>query len=70
MTDTKPVPPTASAEGEAAALQAQAVDADTLNEDHVPKDTTGTTDTVAKSKKDADGGFKNYIVSRVASVYI
>ena len=63
MTDTKPLPPTASAEGETAALQAQVIDTGTLDKQHVPKDTTGSTNTAAKSKKDADAGFKNYIVS-------
>jgi hypothetical protein len=70
MTDSKPLPPTASAEGETAVLQAQAIDIDTFDKHQMPKDTNETINTAAKSKKDADAGFKNYIVRRIASVHV
>ena len=67
MTNSKPLPPTASAEG-TAALQAQAIDIDTFDKDQGLKDTNEIINTAAKSKKDADAGFKNYVVRLIASV--
>lgn len=71
MADTKPLPPSASAEGETAALQAQVkvIDTGTLDKDHVGKDAGKTVDAASKSKtkKGTDAGFKNYIVSAIAN---
>lgn len=70
MTDTKPLPPTASAEGETAALQAQVIDAGTLDKDHIAKDINKSTITASKLKQSKDAGFKNYIVSQTTAVGI
>jgi hydrogenase maturation factor HypE len=70
MADIKPLPPSASAEGETAALQAQVIDAGTLDKEDVSQDTVKPVVAASKSKKGADAGFKNYIVSSVASVGI
>lgn len=70
MTDTKPLPSTANAEGETAALQAQVVNIGTLDKDSASKDTSRPTHIASDSKKDADAGFKNYIASKTSIVNI
>ncbi|KAF1926965.1 leptomycin B resistance protein pmd1 [Didymella exigua CBS 183.55] len=61
MADTKPLPLSASAEGETAALQAQVVDAGTIDKNHAAKSGEKPVNTASQSKRDADAGFKNYM---------
>lgn len=70
MTDAKPLPSTASAERETATLQAQVIDANTINKDHIAKDTSKSITTASKPKQSADAGFKNYIASKTTAVGI
>lgn len=66
MAGLKPLPPSASAEGETAALQAQVLETSTVNE----KDATKTVDTPEGtklvSKKASDAGLGNYFVGVAA----
>lgn len=70
MTDTKPVPPTGSAEGETAALQAQVIDARTMDQEDVKKDTTQDNTTIAAAKSGSDEGMVNYLVSSTLVVQV
>lgn len=70
MAHAKPVPPTASAEGESAALQAQVIDASTVDQKDVTKDTTQSDASIAAAKKGPDAGMVNYLVSSAHIVRI
>ncbi|KAJ4987038.1 ABC transporter [Stagonosporopsis vannaccii] len=61
MADPKPVPPTASAEGETAALQARVVEATALDKKDVGGDIGQTETVAAAAKKGSDAGMKNYL---------
>lgn len=65
MADTKPLPPSASAEGETAALQGQIIEASTLDEKNVAKDAKNTGSVAPTAPKAPDAGLKNYLVSLV-----
>lgn len=62
MPDTKPVPPTGSAEGETAALQAQVVEASTINNHDGKIDNRPTGAVAGTARKEPDAGMKNYLV--------
>lgn len=68
MADNKPLPLSASAEGETAALQAQVIETGTLDKDHDTKDAGEPVDSASEFKKGSGAGFKNYIVSLIADV--
>lgn len=61
LNDSKPPPPTASVDAEAAILEAQVIDVATTEKDRVAED-AGEKDAVLPAKK-ADAGFAHYIVS-------
>lgn len=63
MVDVKSLPPTASADGEAAALQVQTIETATLDEDTVPQAAEKSVEKEIKAKKASDAGLKNYFVS-------
>ena len=66
MADPKPMPPSASAEGESAAMQAEVINASTLDKDRTAKDGSKGQMFEQDIKKKPDEGMKNYIV-RTAS---
>ena len=66
MADPKPMPPSASAEGESAAMQAEVINASTLDKDSTAKDGPKGQKVEQDTKKKPDEGRKNYIV-RIAS---
>lgn len=59
MAETKPLPPSASAEGETAALQAQIIEAGTIDAKSAGKNETA----ASEPKKGSDSGLKNYFAS-------
>lgn len=64
------MPPSASAEGETAALQARVVDVGALGDTRVGEDAGEALGGAAQAKKGADAGFGNYIVSSTADVCV
>lgn len=61
MTDPKPMPTSASAEGESA-MQAEVINASTLEKDSTTKDGPEGETVERNTKKRPDEGMKNYIV--------
>jgi hypothetical protein len=68
MAEIKPLPPSASAEGETSALQTQVIEAAAQDKDHVAKAAEGTDDVTSKPKKVSDAGLKNYFVGVAPNV--
>ena len=66
MADPNPMPPSSSAEGESAAMQAEVINASTLDKDRTAKDGSKGQMFEQDIKKKPDEGMKNYIV-RTAS---
>jgi ATP-binding cassette subfamily B (MDR/TAP) protein 1 len=62
MADPKPLPPSALAEGESAAMQAGIINASTLEKDTAAKDGLKGEKVEGNTKKKTDEGMKNYIV--------
>ena len=62
MADPKPLPLSASAEGESAAMQAEIINASTLEKDNAAKDGLKGEIVEGNTKKKTDEGMKNYIV--------
>lgn len=62
MADPKPMPPSASAEGESAAMQAEIINASTLEKDNIAKDGPKGEMVEGNMKGKTDEGMKNYIV--------
>jgi ATP-binding cassette subfamily B (MDR/TAP) protein 1 len=62
MADPKPLPPSASAEGESAAMQAEIINASTLEKDKAAKDGLKGEIVEGNTKNKRDEGMKNYIV--------
>ncbi len=67
MADTKPLPQSASAEGETAALEAQVIAYGTVDSKTARKDNKKIDDTTSATAKGPDAGFKNYLV-RIAPI--
>jgi hypothetical protein len=61
MADPKPLPPSALAEGESAAMQAGIINASTLEKDTAAKDGLKGEKVEGNTKKKTDEGMKNYI---------
>jgi len=70
MADPKPVPPSASAEGETAALQAQAVEASTIDTKDAGGDVSQPNAGAAAAKKGSNAGLKNYLVGTTFDGFI
>ena len=70
MVDIKPLPPSASAEGETAALQAHVLEASTVNKEDGIKPADKSEGTKSVSKKASDGGLKNYFVGVIAMFFL
>jgi ATP-binding cassette subfamily B (MDR/TAP) protein 1 len=62
MADPKLMPSSASAEGESAAMQAEVINASTLEKDNTAKDGPKGEIVEGNTKKKTDEGMKNYIV--------
>jgi len=67
MVDIKPIPPTASAEGETAAIQAQIIETGASKTDTVVKAAEKSVDLKSENKKASDAGLKNYFVSNMVA---
>lgn len=64
------MPPTASAEGETAALQTQVVEASALDGKNAGGDVGQPDAGVAAAKKGSDAGLKNYLVGNTFNGFI
>lgn len=62
MADHKPMPPSALAEGESAAMQAEVINASTLEKDSTAKGGPKGQTAGENTKNKPDEGMKNYIV--------
>lgn len=65
MADPKALPPAASAEGESAALQAQIVDASTLEKRSISRDHRSSDEAIPMPQKKTEAGMVNYLVGAI-----